>query len=313
MTAPRFLITGGTRVDAGKTTFSAGFLSYLGQGSVDPLGVKPRAGNDLWYDHDAVQRAFSNGILYGNDAERLAAAGGTGFELMPDTEQKNTTESTRDSTRDGTDSTHESQRNPHPTDINPVHRLWRPTPGATGLLGEQDRTFIIDRVATAEGPHYVVNSSAERDGYIPDDAYEALPLEEATRVRSVEDLNEVTAELYLDTFDRLSTRLDALDRPLVIESYADIAVPLETPVDAVAVVEPTRVRLYQGPRFLKTRERVAGSPRQGSFESHTDAVTDGLDPDAVRGLDPLPETQRNDISAVANNYATVYDSLLDLI
>ncbi len=303
MTAPRFLVAGGARVDAGKTTVTVGFLSYLRHRGVDPLGVKPRAGNDFWYDHDAVRRAFNDGALYGKDVERLAAASGTGLDLSPDSGTRETTPN----------STGRSPRRTCVTDINPVHRLWRPTPGKTGLLGEQDRTFMIDRVSTREGPNYVINASAEQQGYIPAPAYEALSLEDATRVRSIEALNEVTAELYLDAFRRLSTRLETLSRPLVIESYADVAVPLKIPVDAVAVVDPTRVRVYEGPRFLEARERVAGSPRQGSLESHTDAVTDVLDPDAIHRVEPLAEAQRKTPSAVANSYTTVYDSLLDHI
>lgn len=306
MTAPRFLVAGGARVDAGKTTVTVGFLSYLSHRGVDPLGVKPRAGNDFWYDHDAVRRAFNDGALYGKDVERLAAASGTGLDSSRDS-------GTRETTETSPDTTGRSPQRTRVTDINPVHRLWRPTPGRTGLLGEQDRTFMIDRVSTREGPVYVINASAEQDGYIPATAYETLSLEDATRVRSIEALNEVTAELYLDAFRRLSTRLETLSRPLVIESYADVAVPLEIPVDAVAVVDPTRVRVYEGPRFLEARERVAGSPRQGSFESHTDAVTDLLDPDAIHRVEPLAETQRKTPSVVANRYATVYDSLLDHI
>jgi len=46
------LVAGGARVDAGKTTFSTGLVADLAARAGDAVGVKPRAGNDYWYDHD---------------------------------------------------------------------------------------------------------------------------------------------------------------------------------------------------------------------------------------------------------------------
>jgi predicted P-loop ATPase/GTPase len=146
---------------------------------------------------------------------------------------------------------------------------------------------------------------------MPSEIFDALELEGATRVTSVEELNQITAEVYLDASRRLVSRLEAATRPLVIESYGDVAVPLELPVDAV--VDPGRVRLYRGSSFLKSRDRVAGSPREGRFETHTAAITDSLDPVAVQSLSPLSRGARENPEQVASRYADVYARLVDLL
>jgi predicted P-loop ATPase/GTPase len=102
------LVAGGDRVDAGKTTFTAGLVSHTGA-----VGFKPRAGNDYWFHHDDVRHAVDGGRLFGKDAKTLAA------------------------TSPGTLA---------PEDVNPVHRLWQPAPGPDqGLLGQDDREFLVDR------------------------------------------------------------------------------------------------------------------------------------------------------------------------
>lgn len=312
MTAPRFLVAGGARVDAGKTTFATGLCSYLLSHGGNPLGVKPRAGNDFWYDYDAVRSALSDGALYGTDVVRLAGAGGAPLgasHANSDTSSRDREQTARPPEADDTART--SRR--HLTDINPIHRLWRPTPGETGLLGEQDRTFLIDRIATRDGTEYVVNGAAERQGIIPAEILDALELDGAARVTSVEELNQITAEVYLDAFRQLVSRLETTTRPLVIESYGDVAVPLEFPIDAVAVVEPSSVSLYRGSSFLNARDQVAGSPREGRFETHTAAVTDSLEAAAVQLLSPLSEGARKNPKQVASRYTDVYAKLVDLL
>jgi len=173
----KLLVAGDARVDAGKTTFAAGLLASLS----DAVGFKPRAGNDYWFDHDDVRAALSEGRLYGKDIATLTAA--------------------------ATDSNDRRLREER---LNPVHRLWRPTPDRAGLLGEQGRTFLVDRVTTAEGPWFVVNGSAEDAGLIPDRLTEALPLEDAPRVRSVDGFNDLMSERYLPAFrvDRVVEMID---------------------------------------------------------------------------------------------------------
>ncbi|MFB6295321.1 MAG: ATPase [Halobacteriales archaeon] len=103
-----YLVAGAKDVDAGKTTFSVGLLSYI-----TGVGFKPRASNGVWFSHDDYRRAIDEGRMYGTDARRLAEASAADVD---------------------------------PEEINPVHRLWRPAPEGGGFLGPEDRAFLLDRV-----------------------------------------------------------------------------------------------------------------------------------------------------------------------
>ncbi|MBP1923542.1 putative P-loop ATPase/GTPase [Halorubrum alkaliphilum] len=306
---PVLLVAGGTRVDAGKTTFSTGLLAFLAESGenheaagtadtpadadTDVIGVKPRAGNDYWFDHDDVRISTDAGRLYGKDARRLAAAStrplGPGRDAIA------------------------------PEAINPVHRLWRPTPGRTGMLGDTDRTFLCDRVTTGDGSRFVVNAAAESEGLIPEGLAERLPLSDATRVDDVGVFNEVMADSYVPAFERLADRVGRASAPVVIESYADVAAPLSigndapVDVDAVAVVDPGRARVYAGDRYAKARRVASGSAREGTLEEHTDTVTGMIEPLATVGLPALSGEERGRPGTVAERYAPAYEALLDAV
>ncbi|MEZ3164359.1 ATPase [Halorubrum sp. RMP-47] len=294
---PTYLVAGGARVDAGKTTFSAGLVAHLAEGAGDAVGVKPRAGNDFWFDHDDYRVATDSGRLYGKDARTLAAA------------------NTR--TLAAADDHSPSPSAVTPESINPVHRLWRPTPGRTGMLGDAERTFLCDRVATASGTHFVVNGAAEDAGLLPDALTERLPLADATRVRDVPAFNEVMAEAHLPAIERLADRVARTPVPVVVESYADVAgtLPRDGPVapDAVAVVDPGRVRVYAGDRYAKARAVAAGSPREGTREEHVDAVTEMIEPLATASLPALPGEVRSDPDRIVAAYESAYAALTGVV
>ncbi|MFC7186266.1 ATPase [Halorubrum yunnanense] len=294
--APVLLVAGGARVDAGKTTFSTGLVAHLADRLGDAVGVKPRAGNDYWFDHDDYRIATDGGRLYGKDARRLAAA------------------STRPLAAVG------GERRPEaiaPEAINPVHRLWRPTPGRTGMLGDADRTFLCDRVTGADAARFVVNGAAEEAGLLPEGLGERLALANATRVSDVAAFNDVMATDYLPAFDRLAERIAATAVPVVVESYADVAGPLsrDGPVapDAVAVVDPGRARIYAGDRYARARAVASGSPREGTMEEHTETVTDMIEPVATVGLPALGGEERGDPQRVAERYGAAYEALFEAV
>jgi len=261
----RLLVAGADRVDAGKTTFSTGLLHRTGG-----TGFKPRAGNSVWFDHDDVRHALSEGRLYGKDARRLAEA---------------------------------SAEDVTPEDINPVHRLWRPDPGpAGGLIGAADRAFVCDRV----GDSHVLNATADPPSFVAD----ALPLDEAVSVASVEALNAVTERRHLVAFEQIAARIRARECA-VVESYGDVARPLrDLSVDAVAVVEPGRARIYEGERYTRAWEVAGRSPRDALLERRVPDVLGYLDPAARVRLPPLADAERTDPGAVAAAYADAYDELL---
>ncbi|WP_135662333.1 ATPase [Halorhabdus rudnickae] len=259
------LVAGADRVDAGKTTFSVGLLEHTGS-----VGFKPRAGNDYWFDHDDYRRAVEQGRLYGKDAKRLAVAG---------------------------------PGDRRPELLNPIHRLWRPSPGSgSGLLGKTDREFLLDRV----GDEYLRNGTVE----LPESALEQLPLGDATVVESTEQLNAIMERLHLPALDAIAREIDGSDRT-VVESYGDIARPLSGfEPDAVAVVEPRRARIYPGRRYAKACTVAAGSAADGQLEERVPAVVELLDPTVSVELPPLGSDDRRNPAAVADAYEPAYDALL---
>ena len=261
------LVAGGDRVDAGKTTFSTGLLSRLGG-----VGFKPRAGNDYWFDHDDYRESVEEGRLYGKDARRLAAASEGGIE---------------------------------PEEINPAHRLWRPSPGGdSGMIGGSHRQYVLDRI----GGEYVVNAGAE----IPSSAREHLPLDDALVVDSLDAFNDAMAGHHLPALAALGDRI-AETEVAVVESYGDIAVPIDdVPFDAVAVVEPERARLYDGRRYLKASSVASGSARDGSLERRVGDVLELVEPVETVALSPLASDERADPERIADAYEPAYDALVSV-
>ena len=259
------LVVGAQRVDAGKTTFSAGLIAHTGA-----IGFKPRAGNDYWFHHDDFQHATSDGRLYGKDARTLADA---------------------------------SPGTLDPEDVNPVHRLWKPAPGAgSGLLGQDDREFVVDRA----GGRYVVNGTVE----IPDAVREALPLESAIAVDSVSGLNEAMEQYHLPALDDLAEDIGNTGHA-VVESYSHVARPLRRlDPDAVAVVDPLRVRCFDGERYMRACQVASRSPNEGTLEERVDDVVDLIDPVSERQLPPLAGEQRKSPEKIAAAYEPAYEELL---
>ena len=265
----RLLVAGGSEVDAGKTTFTEGLVERTGV-----RGFKPRAGNGYWYDHDDYRRAVETGRLYGKDAKRLAGV---------------------------------SPGDVRPESINPVHRLWLPTPGrGKGLLGREGRAFLVDRVTDDDGTGHVVNGTVD----LPASAREGLPLADAATVESLPELNELMARRHAPALEALAARIDRRGAA-VVESYADIARPLSEFVpDAVAIVGPRRCRIYDGRRYARACDVAGNSPHEGRLEERVADVVDLLEPVADLTLPALSGDERADPAAVAAEYGTAYEELL---
>ena len=188
-----------------------------------------------------------------------------------------------------------------PEAINPVHRLWRPAPGGDDFLGRADRSFVLDRV----GGEFVVNADAD----VPNSAADALPLGDAPRVSTVDELNRVTRERYLPVLDDLRDRIESIE-PAVVESYGDVARPIrDLAYERVAVVEPERARVYDGDRFEVACEVASGSPLDGSLEERVPEVVEPIEPLATVPLPPLRSAERSDPEAVAAAYEDAYAAL----
>ncbi|MFD1512344.1 ATPase [Halomarina rubra] len=233
---------------------------------------KPRAGNDYWFDHDDVRHALAEGRLYGKDVRTLAAL---------------------DDAR--------------PEGRNPVHRLWTPAPdGGTGLLGRTDRAFCCDRLTLDGDDEFVVNGTVD----LPAPVTEALSLADATVVETLDEFNDVMRERHRAAFDAVAARI-ANEDDVVVESYADIARPLDGfEPDAVAVVEPGRLRVYDGDRYARACEVASGSAHEGRLEERVENVVEYLDVRERRHLHPLDAETRSDPDAIAAAYADAYAAVL---
>ncbi len=259
------LVVGADRVDAGKTTFSAGLVSYC-----DGVGFKPRAGNDYWFDYDDCVHAVRDGRLFGKDARTLKKASDSAIEIES---------------------------------LNPIHRLWQPAPSGSGLLGPSDREFVLDRYGNGK---FVVNAEAD----VPEKVTDSLSLAGAPRVGSVEELNQVTRTKYLPLFEELRRLIDET-QGAIVESYGDVARPIQDlQVARVAVVEPGRVRVYDGSRYMKACEIASGSPVDGELEERVGDVVEVLEPLESISLSPLPSEVREDPEKIAGVYEEVYSVLV---
>ncbi len=236
---------------------------------LDAVGFKPRAGNDFWFDHDDAVAALSEGRLYGKDAKRLADA---------------------------------SRGDYTPENLNPVHRLWWPAPGkGQGLLGQTHREFLVDRV----GENFVVNGTTDH----PDLVREQLPLADALTVESLQELNDQTERRYLPHFRALAEKIRNEERA-VVESYSDIARPIQgVEFEAVAVVEPRRLRVYDGTRYAKACEVADSSARDGSLEKRVEDVVNLLEPAETHVLEPLTKQERADPEQTASVYEDAYEAI----
>jgi predicted P-loop ATPase/GTPase len=265
----KLLVAGADRVDAGKTTFSVGLLEHTGA-----RGFKPRAGNNYWFDQDDVVYATEQGRLFGKDAKRLAAA--SPGEVRPEV-------------------------------INPIHRLWHPSPGGgTGILGRDDQQFVVDRVGTEGTGEFVVNGTVD----LPEALTERLDLDAAPRVTSLPDFNDLMGAMHVEALESVAEDITAVDRA-VVESYGDVATPLQGfEPDAVAVVEPGRARFYDGRRYAKACEVATGSPDEGQLEQRVESVVDLIDATGAVRLPALDGQTQSDPAAVADAYDHAYDALL---
>ena len=143
--------------------------------------------------------------------------------------------------------------------------------------------------------------------------HDRLPLSDAVAVKSVEELNAAIRQHYLPALDALGRTIDRTQRAIV-ESYAEVARPapgLEPA--AVAVVDPTRARLYKGSRYVKSCSIASGgtTPLEGQLEQRVPDVVELIDPVVTVELPPLVKEERTDPAAVADAYEPAYGQLFD--
>lgn len=188
--------------------------------------------------------------------------------------------------------------------LNPIHRLWQPARDGDGLLDMPNQEFVLDRA----GDSYIVNGTVE----LPEALTAALPLADAPRVTSLDELNRHVANRHAAALAGLCDHLARGD-PAIVESYSDIASPLpETSIDLAAVVEPERVRLYAGDRYADACAAVPTRPREGVMEPVASRAIQELSPLASHPLPPLREATRSTPVEIARAYREPYETVVRL-
>ncbi|TFG07489.1 MAG: hypothetical protein EU539_04755 [Promethearchaeota archaeon] len=264
------LCAGINDVDAGKTTLSIALLRYLKGKEHEACGFKPRSGNNLWYHWDIVKEGLKKGCPYSHDATLL----------------KN-----------------ESSENPSITLLNPVHRVW--SPSSEELQWEQVPHFLLDRITIKDKNIIALNECLD----LPIDSKyleETLRKNEVISISSRRDL-EALNNLYDQADDWAYSLLSRKFNFIVCESYCNIAVPWNglTNLDHVFVIEPFRVRVYQGDRYLKSLQLISTLP----FEEETFRVIEPLEP--IQEIH-IPPFSGNIAEKLKNHLSPYLDELFTL-
>ncbi len=188
--------------------------------------------------------------------------------------------------------------------INPIHRLWGPSfEPAGGMHDRPYREFLVDRA----GETHVVNATVE----LPAELRRALPLEGAVEVTSIREMNEVVEEHYIPLLERWEAQV-ATENGLVVESYGDIAAPVQTlSFDIVAAVEPGRVRYFDGNRYEEACKNIPRRAREGTMEPIVEDVIAGLSSLETVDLPPLTGAARKSPADIARAYREAYEVAWD--
>lgn len=258
------LVAGSRQVDAGKTTLATGIVHGL-----EGVGLKPRGGNNYWYDYDTVQARLSEGRLVGKDATRLAAVANE--EVVAEK-------------------------------INPVHRLWRPISSGTGaIFGRETSEFLVDRV----GVNFVVNGETK----LPSEVVDMLPLEDAFVVNSLQEMNELMVERHQSALQTVRPIVEERDRVVLESYSDVARPIRDVDIDVAAVVGAGTVDLFDGDRYCRAASVVSGTADLGQLEERVGDVVSLIEPAESYQLQPLQRSKRTDPATVADVYSDFIDGI----
>ncbi|KXB07123.1 hypothetical protein AKJ52_00855 [candidate division MSBL1 archaeon SCGC-AAA382C18] len=255
---------------AGKTTAMVGLFQNFDK-DMDVNLFKPFAANDYWHDHSVIVDSLEKGVLFGHDAKVLSNF----------TEQRE-------------------------VEINPIHRVWAPESvvGQGIGVGGSGSTMILDRVFDGNDTTFVINSEIA----LPK-KFETL-LDSADRVieiSTVEELNNLSEDLYVSTVEQRYKKISKTDK-LMVESYSDIAMPLNFSPDVVISIEPGKVHISDGQKYKNAYTMHRERWKDYSRELKTRKILNMTQPTTIK-IQPSP---LNDISEAGEVYSKVYQKMKEL-
>ncbi len=233
------LCSGLKEFKSGKTTLTLSLIKYLKEEGESVCGFKPKAGNNIWYHWNAVMTSLKKGTIYGIDVQKYYDACDRTIPI---------------------------------TTLNPIHRLW--VPESRDIVWEELPSFLLDRITLKEKQFIIINTHCKFP--VNKDYFnEILRNSEQIKISDREDLNQIT-NLYEESdewaFSVLSNKFDSI----VFESYADIGLPWTglSELDFVFVVEPFKIYIYEGKRYLNASKIVSSI----SIEQKTEELIELIKP-----------------------------------
>ncbi len=266
------ILINGLCESAGKTTATTGLYQNLKKTKEIEL-FKPLAGNNYWYDNRIVSESIKKGRLFGHDAKILS-------ELTGKREEE----------------------------INPIHRLWIPNSvieSGSGLIGET-QSIVLDRIFDTENKTTLVLNSRIK---APEDL-KALQgnADRIEKFSTTEKFNEYMNKIHLpatkDRYERIKDR-----DILIIESYADIAMPIPVHADLVLTVEPGRAFISDGNKFAKAHSMISKRWTGHRMEIKTGKILDLLKSEKYR-INPHPINSPEDAGEVYSPISEIVESKL---
>ncbi|MBD3196556.1 MAG: hypothetical protein GF317_15980 [Candidatus Lokiarchaeota archaeon] len=222
---------------SGKTTLTCALLRYFLEHNENICGFKPRSGNNLWDHWIFLEKKLKSGLLYSTDVEKYLKELNNSIPIYL---------------------------------LNPVHRLWLPS--TYNKNWSELPNFLMDRISLDDKQIIALNQKVKSPVNL-DIFQELFKKSEILNIKSREDLNSLS-EYYKKAEREAILQLDKKFENLIVESYADIGLPLEinSNFDYVFVIEPFKITIYDGERYFQS-SRLVSSFR---IEQKTDEIIEPI-------------------------------------
>jgi len=278
MSFGKILVVGFQPYDAGKTTLCKALIYGLKEAGVNLVPFKPHSGISYWTEFNTFQENVERGSLVCSDVIELEGAANSGFPLEV---------------------------------LNPVNRLSRPVL-CRGAPDEKlaFQEFVAERFTHSEGTTYgnvyywnkLVNVSQLRDMR----AFFLKAKRKTERVRFITRFQDLL-DAYIENFEKatVSCYRHIKDKPLIIESFNDVAYPFSSTdeCDIVICVSSDIVLWCETGMYLKVGETSEGekSKLQMTF---SDVYTPSLIKKKFR-IQPLRKEERYDPEKLRRHYSEI--------